>query len=254
MSESPLYRYVVRRPTHPVRLLSEGYNVPSLVGAGTIPVYLGLSPAPYYNPPYTLSKPYPFRDTLPAPEQLDWLRRMGVSHIWSLTELDNNVWPVALIETAPDPCLNPVLGLGPTKAPLLYELKGSRGRVTWLDSESGPPPRILKYAPHCVEIAAESQQGGTLVLTDLEYPGWQLEIDGQPAAGVVVDGMLRGVTLPPGAHVVTWNYRPASFYRGLAISTTAVISLLALAFLARRYPGLISRPEKLPNQSQSCAE
>jgi hypothetical protein len=250
ISKSPLYVNVVRRPTDPVRLFSEGLNAPSLVGAGTLPVYLGLSPACYYDPQFMLPKPYPFRETLPTREQIEWLRRMGVTHIWSLTKLDENVWPVELVGTAPDPCLNPVLGLVPTTAPLAYELKATRGRAAWLDSDSGPPPRILKYAPHCVQIAAESEQGGTLVLTDLDYPGWQVEIDGQPAVSVVVEGMLRGVALPPGSHVATWNYRPASFYQGLAISTTALVVLLTLGQLCCRRPALFSQSAKSPSQPQ----
>ncbi|MBS0265128.1 MAG: YfhO family protein, partial [Planctomycetes bacterium] len=46
----------------PVRILSEGYNIPSIVGVGTLPVYLGLSPSPYYDPQLALPKPFPFRE------------------------------------------------------------------------------------------------------------------------------------------------------------------------------------------------
>jgi hypothetical protein len=236
ISQSPLHVNIAARPTAPVRIFSEGYNVPSLVGAGTLPVYLGLSPGPYYDLQFTLPKPYSFGDTRPTPKQLDWLRRMGVSHVLSLMPLDEDAWPVKLVWVGADQCLNPILFMGPTKALFLYDLKESRGRAAWLESDSGPPPGIIKYTPHRVEVAAESERGGTLVLTDLNYPGWQVEVDGRPAAGLVVDGMLRGVALPPGAHVATWSYRPASFFWGAGISAVSLIGLAAFACWPRHTP------------------
>lgn len=241
IAESRLHQTVIASgPTDPVRLLSEGHNVPSLVGAGTLPVYLGLSPAAYYDPQLTLPKPYPFRDTAPTPEQLDWLRRMGVTHILSVSPLDSDVWPIRLLWDRPDPCLNPILAMGPTKAFALYELEGTRGRTAWLESEAGPPPRLVNYSPQHVEIATEWDREGTLVLTDLDYPGWQVEVDGHRAKGLVVDGMLRGVALSPGKHMVVWNFRPASFYWGAGISAVSLAALVV--FTALRESSGTTRP------------
>ncbi len=233
IAESKLYRNLIApRAPDPVRLFSEGHSVPSLVGAGTLPVYLGLSPSQYYDPKFTLPKPYPFRDTLPTSEQIDWLRRMGVTNILSLVPLDTDAWPVRSLGLMSDQCLNPILGLE-RKGIFFYELEGSRGRTAWLEPQSGPPPRIVKYTSQHVEIDADSERGGTLVLTDLDYPGWEVEVDGRPAASLVVDGMLRGVAVPPGQHTVVWNYHPRSFYWGAGISAISLIGLLVLARFPR---------------------
>jgi hypothetical protein len=230
VAESTLYQTVIAsHPNEPARVFSEAHNVPSLVGAGTLPVYLGLSPSAYYNPQLMLPRPNPFRDTLPTPEQLDWLKRMGVSHILSVSPLDSDVWPIRLLWDRPDPCLNPILVLGPTKALVLYELEGTRGRAAWQEHDTGPPPRVVSYTAHRVEIAAESAQGGTLVLTDLDYPGWEVAVDGRPAQRLVVDGMLRGVALPPGKHTVIWSFRPKSFYCGAGISAVSLVALVVFA-------------------------
>ncbi|MBI3861620.1 MAG: YfhO family protein [Planctomycetia bacterium] len=234
LAQSPMYARNAANPTEPVRMFSEAYSVPSLVGAGTLPVYLGLGPAQYFDPRLTLQKPYPFRDRLPTKGQLDWLQRMGVTHILSLTELDGQVWPVSLLWIGPDECLNGPLAVGSQQILLVYELEGSRGRAAWLENETGPRPRIVKYQPQRVEIDAVSERGGTLVLTDLDYPGWQVEVDGRPTAGVVVDGMLRGVAVPAGQHTVTWIYRPASFFWGAGISVAALVVLITLAIPAFR--------------------
>jgi hypothetical protein len=240
IADSTIYQtLIVNHETDPVRLFSEGHSVPSLVGAGTLPVYLGLSPGAYYDQQLTLSKPYPFRDTIPTPEQIDWLQRMGVTHILSVSPLDNEVWPIRLVWDWPDQCLNPILILGPTKALTLYALEGTRGRTAWLEPDAGAPPVIANYAPLHVEIAVESERGGTPVLTDLAYPGWQVEIDGRPADGLVIDGMLRGVTVPPGKHAVIWNFRPVSFYWGAGISAAALVGLIAFACLPQREIGVV---------------
>jgi hypothetical protein len=233
LPHSPLRANIAWHAAEPVRLFSEGHNIPSLTGAGTLPVYLGLSPAAYYDPQLTMPKPYPFRDKVPTPEQIDWMRRMGVTHILTLTMLDEQAWPVKWLWLGSDPCLNPVLIMGPTNYLAFYELQGSRKRAAWLETGSGPPPRLVKYTPQRVEIAAESERGGTLVLTDLDYPGWRVEVDGRPAVGVVVDGMLRGVAVPAGAHTVTWSYRPASFFWGAGISAVSLVVLALFAYLPR---------------------
>jgi hypothetical protein len=232
IANSPLHQTVVELPAgEPMRLFSEGHNVPSLVGAATYPVYLGLSPAAYYDPHLMLPQPYPFREIVPTPEQIDWLQRRGITHVLSVSPLDTDVWPIRLVWDRADRCLNPILGLGPTKAQVLYELRGTRGRAAWQEPATGPRPRIMHYSPQRVEIAAESEQGGTLVLTDLDYPGWQVDVDGRPTEGVVVDGMLRGVAVPPGNHVVNWTFHPRSFYWGAGISAAAIVGLVVLAWL-----------------------
>ena len=41
---------------------------------------------------------------------------------------------------------------------------------------------------------------GELVLTDVHYPGWKVELDGEPADLHRVNYLLRGTTLPAGRH------------------------------------------------------
>jgi hypothetical protein len=53
-----------------------------------------------------------------------------------------------------------------------------------------------------------------------------------------VNGLFRGVHLTPGAHTVTFTYRPVAFYLGAAISAITALALaLACAIAARRRRG-----------------
>src|SRR5262249_7845884 len=77
LADSPLRRELLRLPQP--RIVSEGKNLPSLLGVATLPTYLGLGPVQYADPEFTLPEPWPFH-TPPTREQLDWFHRAGVTH------------------------------------------------------------------------------------------------------------------------------------------------------------------------------
>jgi len=84
-------------------------------------------------------------------------------------------------------------------------------------------------------LRTASVASGVLVYGGTMYPGWQATIDGVAAPVVEVDGELRGVDVPAGAHTVALVFRPASFRLGLALALAAVILLsgIGLADLRR---------------------
>jgi len=59
---------------------------------------------------------------------------------------------------------------------------------------------------------------GLLVIGDTFLPGWQATIDGNPAEILRVNGVVRGLRVPPGRHRVLLRYDPASFRWGCAVS------------------------------------
>ena len=68
---------------------------------------------------------------------------------------------------------------------------------------------------------------GRLVVADLVYPGWKVEIDGR-AHTRSSDGDLRAVEVPAGAKLVTWTFTPPGR------APRSGISLVALLAAARR--------------------
>jgi hypothetical protein len=86
--------------------------------------------------------------------------------------------------------------------------------------------RIVRYEDTQVEIEAELESPGLLVLTDLFYPGWKVYVDGQLARVYRTDYCFRGVPLPVGRHNVRFEFDPLSFRIGVAIT---LITLLLLA-------------------------
>jgi len=91
------------------------------------------------------------------------------------------------------------------------------------------PALWLKYAPGRVEIQAELDRPGYLVLLDSYYPGWQASVDGQPASIWRADVLFRAVALGPGRHLVKFVYNPLTFKLGSAISLVTLAGLLIAA-------------------------
>jgi hypothetical protein len=70
--------------------------------------------------------------------------------------------------------------------------------------------RIASWRGDRVEIDAESVEGGILVLHDIDYPGWEAEIDGRSAPVLRADVLFRGVEVPAGSHRVVFRFVPFS--------------------------------------------
>lgn len=67
---------------------------------------------------------------------------------------------------------------------------------------------------------------GLLVLSEVDYPGWRVWVDGVEQPVQKVDGLLRGVLLDEGNHVVEFAFRPPLVYAGLGISGFTCLGLL----------------------------
>lgn len=68
------------------------------------------------------------------------------------------------------------------------------------------PVQVTAYDPHQVILDVAVEGDALLVLADLYYPGWRATVNGRFAQILAVDGVFRGVALPPGAHTVRFEY------------------------------------------------
>ncbi|MFO1022368.1 MAG: YfhO family protein [Planctomycetales bacterium] len=233
--KSPVREILLASP-EPVRLFSRGANLPTLLGVASTPEYLGIGPAEYYAPETMMPRPLPYEEK-PTPEQLDWLRRAAVTHILAHKPLEQCGWPADSFKpvwSGLDPFLNRAWG---RQEPLyLYQFLGGRSRVSLAQPKPGDSARVVKY--HANEISSEVSTSGrqTLILADLNYPGWTVTVDGQSAPAITVEKMYRGVEVPAGKHTVTWSYRPASILWGGILSVVTVLFLAAVGHVRFWHP------------------
>jgi hypothetical protein len=94
------------------------------------------------------------------------------------------------------------------------------------------PAIIEQYQPDEVDITGQGP--GLLVLSEVEYPGWQVWIDGKPGQMVTVAGLLRGVDLPEGQHIIKFLFRPWIVYIGIAIFLITWAGIFSMTFFASR--------------------
>ena len=116
----------------------------------------------------------------------------------------------------------------------VYENRSARA-AAWVETGQGVrPAQLTMWSPNRVMVTAEGP--GTLVLSEVMYPGWLVRVDGQEAELKTAHDLLRAVPLEAGEHRVEFLFRPTSIYVSLA---GFGVGLVALLFLARRNAELI---------------
>ncbi|VAX36974.1 hypothetical protein MNBD_PLANCTO02-1221 [hydrothermal vent metagenome] len=228
------------------RMWAPGENLPNLTGFASTPTYLGLSPEAYYDPKLIMPKSpdVPKRQNKEkekhlrqvTPQQIKWLQQAGVTHVLSFDEIDLTATPLQLKWMGGDRLLHNAWGRRSDEPIYLYELAGSRGRVSFASPQAGQKIQVQQENVNTVTIDVTTEKKGRLILTDLAYPGWKVLIDDKPAESLVVDGMFRGVDLPAGTHRVQWQFRPRSVWWGAIISLVTLLVLAGIAHIRFWYP------------------
>jgi hypothetical protein len=227
------------RPT--LRLFAPGANLPSTLGISSAPTYLTFGPSEYTDKWHRLPDTPSASAAVPATkEQFIWLWITGVTHVLCF-EPPEYALGMRLLWQGDDPFLNRAWGrLG---QPLyLYELKSPRFRLQFrLQSgigdwaENNWKVHSFQSSANRIECLVETPRT-TLVLADLDYPGWTVTVDGQPAESLRIDNLFRGVRLDGGKHHVVWTYRPRSFLLGATLSLGTFLFLAAVAHIRFWHP------------------
>ncbi len=89
----------------------------------------------------------------------------------------------------------------------------------------------ITYEPNRLELKTNSPAPGLLVLSEVFYPGWIAEVDGEPATVCRVDGFLRGVPVGQGIHRVTLRYRPRSVQLGGLLTVLTLLGTIGVFFV-----------------------
>jgi len=110
----------------------------------------------------------------------------------------------------------------------LYLNQAWAGRA-WMEGQAPNTAVVTDWSPNRVSLRASGP--GRLVLSEINYPGWQVRVDGQPAALETADGALRAVGVPAGAHTVSFDYQPIAVFAGLALSLLGLCALLVLLWI-----------------------
>ena len=98
--------------------------------------------------------------------------------------------------------------------------------VKSLPADSTATIELVAYEPNYLKYEVNSEKGGTVVFSEIYYPGWQSTIDGEEVAHGRANYILRAMNVPAGKHVVEFKFDPQSLH------TTEMIAFIALGLLA----------------------
>ena len=86
----------------------------------------------------------------------------------------------------------------------------------------------MVYAPNRVLFFVESNERALLVLSDLLYPGWSAFVDGSYVTLYEVNGLFRGVLVPPGSHHIEMRFTPQSLRLGIGMLGIALLLIICI--------------------------
>jgi uncharacterized membrane protein YfhO len=113
--------------------------------------------------------------------------------------------------------------------PLHTALVESETAGTLNGNASDGRTEITRYEPNRVNLQTHSSGNSLLVLSENDYPGWRVYVDGQSADLLRVNYAQRGVLVSGGDHQVSFVYRPWSVMGGFLVSLFTAIGLIIVS-------------------------
>jgi len=120
-----------------------------------------------------------------------------------------------------------VVAVGETTE-LENEVEEVEGNVGRLSIAASTRVEIVRYEGNRIEAQVQGE-GGLLIFSEVDYPGWRATADGDPTQLVRADYLLRALCVPEGEHRIVLVYDPPLLKLGLAITGLALLSVVGAA-------------------------
>ncbi len=108
----------------------------------------------------------------------------------------------------------------------IYQNRSYLPRV-WIQNPDAQIGKVILEAPELEislnKIRIHTRKSGLLVLSEINYPGWSVSVDGDKETIVEVQGLLRAVILTPGEHIVVFQYLPTWLFIGIFLCVSCII-------------------------------
>ncbi len=121
-------------------------------------------------------------------------------------------WHVALLEPGAEPYV---------------QLMGEAGKQGGEEVKHDEPQYALLSTLHASRLTLHltTDSPALLILSEVDYPGWQATVDGQSAPILRAYYTLRAVPVPAGEHIVELIFRPFSFTVGAIITVLSILMI-----------------------------
>jgi uncharacterized membrane protein YfhO len=92
--------------------------------------------------------------------------------------------------------------------------------------------KIVESSPN--QMILSTVGPGSLTVSKINYPGWQVRVDGVSESVLTRYGLLMGVDLGPGQHEIEFTFRPSSVAIGLILFTIGLTGIVISLFSSNR--------------------
>ena len=104
--------------------------------------------------------------------------------------------------------------------------------------EANPIKRFSNYNPNGVDIDIFVTIPSMLVVTDVWYPGWEVNIDNRRGYLYRVNYCQKGVWLEKGRHFVRFRFCPLAWKIGVAVTLLTILSILIVVCIKSKVYGM----------------
>ncbi len=110
----------------------------------------------------------------------------------------------------------------------------ARGECVGGQAGSGNQTELVQNSPERLSVRVSSASAGVLVISTVDYPGWQATVDGKSQPVLLVDGLVQGVCIPAGQHTIELSFSPSHWLPAIAVSSASFLLLLAFVISGPR--------------------
>lgn len=109
--------------------------------------------------------------------------------------------------------------------------------VRSMPADSTATIKLIAYEPNYLKYEVESEKGGTVLFSEIYYPGWQSTIDGEEVAHGRANYIFRAMNVPAGKHVVEFRFDPKSLKvtENIAFVAIGILLLLTVVIVIRSF-------------------
>jgi hypothetical protein len=161
---------------------------------------------------------YAFLKTPRRPEQREIFRGQSGVNVYENPRALPRTWAVHESIAADPQQARTLLANSPFDPRKQVFFKGSSGPLLERCDTAGEHVDLRRDGSSGVTIAATLNCRAMVILTDTWAPGWTATVDGRPAVIEPAYGIVRGIVVDRGDHIIDMRYRPWSVILGAALT------------------------------------
>jgi len=96
---------------------------------------------------------------------------------------------------------------------------------------AGTGGNVVEYESsiHHIKMKTVSENAGFLAISEVHYPlRWKATLDGEPVKTIETNGIIRGIEVPSGEHIIEFVYDKSVFHLGILISILSFILAIGI--------------------------